>query len=298
MSNSPTIRGLKGLATFLQTEKSQLRRTPIILVTSEADKLSRPAVAEAIRQVQFMLAQRFGFRMAPMTVKSSIPDDASSHTMVNRLGAKTAVAVGSGNAMDVAKTLPIKRLLYVPATYGASLVASAQGALHVDAQGEIGVDVNTNSEPTKQIHRVLLEEAYFDTENHQIPLAAGMALLHDHGGALPASLPTTHDERYEFMSHVGAKILSYGLKNTPRSKPLAIATALQATIFRKYSLMEIMASLLPAYDDSVMENMPQFLTTEPWDTMVASLRENRATWNCIDAPDEDFRTLLSKKHLL
>jgi hypothetical protein len=365
---SRPIQGLKGLATFLNNERSKLQRDTIVLIASEptittkasssakfAAQHFRPGVEEAVKQIRALLQQRLAFRVAPVQVRTAIPDPSSVklYEMVKRVAAKTIIAVGSGNAMDVAKwcsahhhssihdddrprRLPIQRIIYVPATYGACLVAHAPHSLTVQPQtGEIAVyDDNQDEDsiydaapgsviPPPTVHHVLLDEDHFDTSGKNIALAAAWAIAADAAGAettgalpaLPTTMLSSHADIYEFLATTGRTRLSYGLSddNTrPRSKPLAIATALQATLFPNYSLMEIMASLLPAYYDNDNDNdkgdtnnsmiqaldVPQFLTTEPWDTVLDSLRENAATWNCWDAPADDFRTLLSKRHMI
>jgi hypothetical protein len=357
---SRPIQGLKGLATFLNNERSKLQRDTIVLIASEpiVTKASssaklvaqhfRPGVEEAVKQIRALLQQRLAFRVAPVQVRTAIPDPSSVklYEMVKRVAAKTIIAVGSGNAMDVAKwcdthyssihdngprRLPIQRIIYVPATYGACLVAHAPHSLTVQPQtGEIAVydddDHNDSTYadaaavPPPTVHHVLLDEDHFDTSGKNIALAAAWAIAADSaaadttGSMLPPTPMTTmlssHADIYDFLATTGRTRLSYGLDNSmqgrPRSKPLAIATALQATLFPNYSLMEIMASLLPAYyvdndknSDLIQAlDVPQFLTTEPWDTVLGSLRENAATWNCWDAPADDFRTLLSKRHMI
>jgi hypothetical protein len=364
-ARTATIQGLKGLTTFLQKERFILKRDTIVLVTSEPPlhAKSRPGVEMAVKQIKALLIQKLNWRIAPVTVLTSIPDPSSVqlYEMVKRMAAKTVIAVGCGAAMDAAKWCNyfpirdkhhgqpmIRRIIYVPATYGGCLAAHAKRSLLVDANtGEIDVarrqrhfprssddefgddiedeDDNDNDEdpqsqlprPVPAVHHVLLDPVHFDTEDQNMALAAALAIGADAGVAsLPSLLlPETHRDLYDFISKTATDHLSYGLLSgkdgsRPRSKPLAIATALQATLFPKYTLMEIMASLLPAYynrdnnnnanEAAILQRLdvPQFLTSEPWETVAAALRENAATWNCYDAPEEELRQLLSHRHMI
>jgi hypothetical protein len=245
-ARTATIQGLKGLTTFLQKERFILKRDTIVLVTSEPPlhAKSRPGVEMAVKQIKALLIQKLNWRIAPVTVLTSIPDPSSVqlYEMVKRMAAKTVIAVGCGAAMDAAKWCNyfpirdkthgqpmIRRIIYIPATYGGCLAAHAPRSLLVDANtGEIDVarrrhfprssedefgddddeddndddDEDPQSQPQRPVpavHHVLLDPVHFDTEDQNMALAAALAMGADAGVAsLPSLLlPETHRDLYE-----------------------------------------------------------------------------------------------------
>jgi hypothetical protein len=125
-------------------------------------------------------------------------------------------------------------------------------------------------------------------------------------------------------------LMSYGLDqqgHMERSIPLALAACLIPKHFSEHNQVTFMASLLPAMlymylsdDNSDIDNSdsqllcldeltqqqirqhclvstPRMVTTEPMETLMASIRENQALWNCLDARDATLVQAL-KQHCL
>jgi len=158
-------RGMDAVRKFLQAEAARFRRAPILLVESRAQEGHQrrhqrsESVENAVRQVRFLLTQQLGFRTVVVRTSPSpfptLADVGAAQELARRVGAATAVGVGSGAAIDLAKavavaadaaaTPTIEELVLIPATYGATLAAASPASLVVDAAEEAIVPFPSSS---------------------------------------------------------------------------------------------------------------------------------------------------------
>jgi hypothetical protein len=146
---------------------------------------------------------------------------------------------------------------------------------------------------------------------------------HDHD-----SMEQQHDLCLRTVAQAGT-LLSYGLHSHDRSIPLALAACLIPKHFSEHNQVTFMASLLPAMLDMYCDDStnistnspsdllvldpewiqqirqhcqhptsPRIVTTEPMETLLASIRENQALWNCLDASDAVLVRALEQHCLL
>jgi hypothetical protein len=144
--------------------------------------------------------------------------------------------------------------------------------------------------------------------------------------------PEQHDLAVRTVAAAGT-LISYGLQQHDRSVPLALAACLIPKHFSEHNSVTFMASLLPAMleiycgtgtsttttdvskntdklllllePDDLMNQIrqhchvraPRIVTTEPVETLLASVHENQALWNCIDVSDRVLVRAL-EQHLL
>jgi hypothetical protein len=140
-----------GVARFrqlLQDNVATLRQSPVLLVSSEFhnDNNASPT-AKHIRQcsdacelVKFTLRQEFGLRTVDTKLGSAFPtlsDVDQRLDLMHRTGAGSIVAVGSGPAMDLAKSVLLQQdsaspLILVPATFGAMVASGTVHSLLLD----------------------------------------------------------------------------------------------------------------------------------------------------------------------
>jgi hypothetical protein len=135
-----------------------------------------------------------------------------------------------------------------------------------------------------------------------------------------------HDLCVRSVAQAGT-LMSYGLHQQERSIPLALAACLIPKHFSEHNQVTFMASLLPAMLDMycgsnsdsstsshsdlldptlvqqirqhcVHPTAPRIVTTEPVETLLASIRENQALWNCLDARDAVLVRALEQHCLL
>jgi hypothetical protein len=155
MSKNELIHGLKAFTTYLKRSPSRFSQSPVLLIESHPlldannnGKLqSSPPVADACRQVSFLLSQQLGLRTVSVHASPEYPfpvtptDPDTIPQLAQRTGASTVVGVGSGTAMDLAKAVSsnsqFEATVLIPATYGAVLVAGMSHALLLDKTEEM-----------------------------------------------------------------------------------------------------------------------------------------------------------------
>jgi hypothetical protein len=131
----------------VQSQLDSMRQAPVLLISSETAGTSKAVkqVADACQFVRLTLGQQFGLRIVDTKVSSTFPtlkDVDQRLELMQRTGAASIVAVGSGAAMDLAKAIQnqndtaSKGLLVVPATFGAVLASGANHALLLDTVEE------------------------------------------------------------------------------------------------------------------------------------------------------------------
>lgn len=148
-----------GVASFrqvIQSHLDHLRQAPILLISSTTPPITdrsipngskRQHIADACQFTKFTLAQQFGLRTVDTHVSSAfctLQDINTQRELMQRTGAASIVAVGSGAAMDLAKAVQREHMgeesseaalftMMVPATYGAVLASGASHSLLLDS---------------------------------------------------------------------------------------------------------------------------------------------------------------------
>lgn len=150
-SKSSSSQGSTRFRQLVQSELDELRQAPVFLISGEASNeglISGTArkvkqVTDACQFVKFTLGQQFGLRLVESHIFSVFPtlgDVDKRADLMQRTGASTIVAVGSGAAMDLAKSLihtrdntqsPFK-LILVPSTFCAVLASGMSHSLLLD----------------------------------------------------------------------------------------------------------------------------------------------------------------------
>lgn len=166
--------GVKSLRAHLQSELTNLRQTPVLVISSEVGASSSTKikpVADSCQWVKLTLAQQFSMRTVPTTISSAVPTrDSLEQTLelMQRTGAASVVSVGSGAAMDLGKavqtTLDNNKksdketpLILVPTTFGGVLASGASHSLFLDNEEETLV-------PFPQSHQAM-EDTIDDSNN-------------------------------------------------------------------------------------------------------------------------------------
>jgi hypothetical protein len=153
--------GLKQMQHFLEQEGSRFRSSPILLLVSQPmmvdtdtennmsgtttalTQQQQKIHAHAIHQTKFLLQQKMEYQTvlahcSPHAFPTQKDVD-SVMTLSQRVGAYIVAAVGTGNAMDVAKAAYanndlLDELILIPTTYGASMAASSSHSLLYDSE--------------------------------------------------------------------------------------------------------------------------------------------------------------------
>jgi hypothetical protein len=153
LSPSSSSSGVTQFQRVVQSQLDLLQQAPILMISSEtasSTSYNNPIkqVANACQLVRFTLGQLFGLRTVETKVSSVFPtvqDVDQRLDLMQRTGASSVVAVGSGAAMDLAKAIVKKQqaeqnssnlLLLVPATHGAMLASGASHSLLLDSVEE------------------------------------------------------------------------------------------------------------------------------------------------------------------
>jgi hypothetical protein len=155
--------GMKQLTQFLRKEEVRFTSSPIVLIVSQPidavnnkgsgsinpDKYSITTTRQAkihmnaIQQTQYMLQQQLGFQtIVAHCSPSAYPTRADIDNVTNvahRIGAYTIAAVGTGNAIDLAKAVYTNNDLYdelllIPTTYGGSIASMSSHSLFYDRE--------------------------------------------------------------------------------------------------------------------------------------------------------------------
>mmetsp|Transcript_52377 Transcript_52377/g.56831 ORF Transcript_52377/g.56831 Transcript_52377/m.56831 type:complete len:413 (+) Transcript_52377:35-1273(+) len=154
--------GIISLRTHIQSELSDLRRAPILLITSRSQSSPNlKTVSDSCQLIQFTFGQQFCLRTVPTVISSAFPTKESLQEtleLMRRTGASTVVSVGSGAAMDLAKAVQANheekrnngvnnnRLILVPTTYGGVLAAGSSHSLLLDNENETLVPYPRNNQ--------------------------------------------------------------------------------------------------------------------------------------------------------
>lgn len=273
---------------FLQSEVQNLRRSPVLLVSSEpasGDAVLKQ-VADATQWIQFTLAQQFGLRTVPCTVSSAYPslqELDSRKDLLRRTGASSIVAVGSGAAIDLAKALAqdkkesIDQLILVPATYSSTIASGATHSLFLDSVEETLVPIPTAA-ASDAVGACPTTIAPLDS-NYIAPLDASHVLYGTLAVALDAHLRQSplplledvtsnlhklivenpdqelEDESARVLLFQAGSLLSFGLSKEDRSVPLALASALIPSLFPHEHMLTFWSALVPGLCHVLQEDL-------------------------------------------
>jgi hypothetical protein len=171
--------GVQRVQQFLQREKSRFRSMILVVSTPmEQPIAARTGLTRAIQHTQYLLQQKLGYsailaHCSPSAFPTSQDVD-NVMQLSQRMGADVIAAVGSGNAMDVAKAAAfgnslVDELLLIPLTYGASIAAVSSHALLFDEtenallpQPRMETSAEQQPNPSKTIIS-LTDSTIFDT---------------------------------------------------------------------------------------------------------------------------------------
>jgi len=299
--------GIRSVQNFLHNELSNFQQSPILIVSSEpatTGAVPMSAIKDASRWLHFTLSQNFGLRTVPATISSAFPsvqDLESRIDLLRRTGASSIVAVGSGAAIDLAKTLAaerkdsIEQLLLVPSTHAAMIAAGASHSLLLDSVEE--TLVSNQSTVVCSTTVAALDPKYFATVDSTIAFYGVLAIVLD--AALRRStdrllmevvseiLELVRDGGHDTMSHEeivslcfrSSTLLSYGLGSEDRSSPIALASSLIPTIFPHVHILSFWASLVPG----LCHALESTSVTGPVQELVGILHD-RAEWKNFPKP--------------
>eukprot|EP00980_Cylindrotheca_fusiformis_P012558 scaffold3084_cov144-Cylindrotheca_fusiformis.AAC.6 len=290
--------GLSSLRSFLRSEISSLRQSPVLIVASEPaathpNHLS--VVAQSCQVVNFVLAQELGLRTVQSNVSSAFPTTADLDQrleLLRRTGASSVVAVGSGAAMDLSKALPFQKdldhVILVPSTSAATMAASSTHSLFLDSVEEtlvpfpravqesncrttVALLESSYIAPAESTHllyaslALILDACYRKSSNPRLPeiVQGTLSLLENTGEVL------SHEKSMELLSNAG-QLASYGLDQEDRSTPIALASSLIPTIFPHVHALTFFASLLPGICELL--DTPEFETVSQLVTRVKNIK--------------------------
>ena len=312
------------MRSFLQSERSSLATSPILLISSgAAGSLSLDVVDHACQKAQFILGMELGLRTVSSTVASAFPtlqQVENGMTLAKRTGATTILGVGSGAAMDLSKALVDKhnaRGILVPATYGAILASTSSHALLLDTNEEaLVIQQRQGQDSSKQETTVVIEtDALANVHERDAAwacLSIGMDALYTNPDfessiqVIQHSLRALEDSTYlpEALASAGAA-LSFGSDDSVRSAPLALAASLIPPCFPHVSMLTLMASLAPGIlkvsniDTQLPTKSIPSLALLAMDsaeisipTLMSHVRSNQALWNCKDVEDHVLEEIL------
>lgn len=310
------IHGRKAFQKFLQSQRVQIGAAPIVLIESKPlNGVEKKHVDEACRWARFLFQQQMGFPTVVYHSQHSFPtllDMQQASEMAARVGAATVAAVGSGSAMDLAKSLSLEELILMPATPAAVLTAGTSHSLFYD----LAEDTLIPRERQRDGTVVLMHSK---TDNLQESLYACLAIALDnlfHGYSRDS---TFLDESIRMIQQTSTKMedaedaedlllrsgqsLRYGLDEDSRSIPLALLASLIASELSSYSSMGIMASSVPSlinvidnkhsFDDKeLLDAAPRAIATASIDSLLAHIHDNQGATGCYDVSDNILRTVL------
>lgn len=329
---------------------------------------SHTPIQNASRLVQFTLSQQLGLRTVPSTISSAFPslqDLDTRRDLLRRTGAASIVAVGSGAAIDLAKALArdnqhhVEQLILVPSTHAAVIASGASHSLLLDPNEETlvpspGKDlddscpINVTVTPLEHKYTATLA-----TTTTDIPMReSSQAMYATLAIVLDASLRATNDPHLDDMiqdlqtifvlqsqdvphdimmdlCYRTGQLLSYGLGNTDRSAPLALAASLIPPLFPHMHILTFWASLVPGLyhqwqsssthhdNDNINTNaqihklMQQVLARQDWtdipkltitdqskkgfsvpDMALSHIQSNTTVWKSYDMPNHELTKIL------
>ncbi|GKZ01171.1 hypothetical protein MPSEU_001068500 [Mayamaea pseudoterrestris] len=350
MVKREVVHGFKALAAHLQRLLSRYQQSPILLLESHPlhDSSGKriqgsKQVSDACRRVHFLLSQQLNLRTVSMHTSSdyeyafqttpSLPD--AVRQMAQRTGADTIVAVGSGQAIDLAKAVSNQfySTILVPATYGATMVAGTSHALLLDKEEEAIMPVESISSLDKELVIVTPDTSSIETDMQETAILAAISILLDamlqakQGQDLTTlnnllttlaaklhhnSATKTSQEQICDALHKTGSYVSYGLESQDRSIPVALVASLSPSVFSEIHPLALMASSVPSLhrmltkldtahanllDVSMLQLAPKVVTTEPVERLLSLVHDNQAAWQCFDVRDKVYREAL-RDHLL
>jgi hypothetical protein len=288
--------GVPQMQKFLQKERSRFRSMILIVSQPTVEDRTSPQqtllLRHAIQHTTYLLQQKLGFQaIVAHCSPNAFPTAQDIDNVMNlsqRVGAPVVGAVGTGNAMDVAKVAfsshgLFDELLLIPLTYGASIAATSSHALLYDAQENTlfphpSMDETSREDTARPTTIISLNDStMFDTRtNKDSTLFALLAIVLDRmfqngttecmssynemigiAEQILSCLEPAIDDKQEQevvsnLCHSVGRSLSYGFHSqNPRSIPLALAVSLipASNTFAQYSITTVLGSFVPAYID-------------------------------------------------
>lgn len=342
MARKELIYGFKGFTNYLKESLTHFQQAPVLLIQSHALLDSQVgklrdcrAVSDACRRAHFILCQQLNLRtvLAHSSGDYSFPTTPSSPDSVldlaRRTGASSLVAVGSGQAIDLAKTVSgaFESIVLIPATYTATMVSGSSHALLLDKAAETLVPSPSEADD----HVVVIpEHSFLHQETRDTAIFAAISILIDamiwagqgedvqvFEDLLKNLVDNLHVDAMDKVNHEllcrsllnTGGFISYGLGPFDRSIPIAILASLLPTVFTNTDATTLMASTVSSLHRLLLEQnrrvavgsilrsthlhaAPTIVTTEPMTQLLSYIQENQAHWQSIDVQDRVYLELL------
>lgn len=306
------IHGKKAFQKFLQSKRVQIAAAPVLLIESKPlNGVENKHVDEACRWARFVFQQQMGLPTVVYHSQYAFPtlsDMQQASEMAARVGAATVAAVGSGSAMDLAKSLPLEDLILMPVTPGAVLTAGSSHSLFYDFTEDTLL-------PRERQHKGTVALMHSKSENLQESLYACLAIALDSvfqeynkestllEEAIRIIKESSSLEDAEDLLIRSGQSLRYGLDDKKRSIPLALLASLVTTELTAYSPIGVIASSVPSLldvlndkysieDNDLIDAAPRAIASSSIDSLLAHIRDNQAVTGCYDVSDRILRTVL------
>lgn len=283
------------IQSFLQKEQSVLRQSPILVISSGTKKSGTTFT----QQVEFYGQQAMGLSMIPtVTIDSAYPIQQEHVPQIlqlqQRTGASTLMGVGSGVAIDLAKSVSenFEQCYLIPATDAALFAASSHCSMLWDNQEETIV---TKQVDTTNTTIVTLEEE--EIVPHADTKAACHSILIDSespsSNEVLDSLLTKDATHWDWIQATAPHLLDGTTGSNRRSIPLTLSCSLIPPMFSSTHVLTFWAALSssPAATSSLASLALEAHTVEK---LMQYVRANQAAQpNVLDATDDEIEMVLS-----
>eukprot|EP00546_Thalassionema_frauenfeldii_P012255 CAMPEP_0178920472 /NCGR_PEP_ID=MMETSP0786-20121207/15025_1 /TAXON_ID=186022 /ORGANISM="Thalassionema frauenfeldii, Strain CCMP 1798" /LENGTH=315 /DNA_ID=CAMNT_0020594545 /DNA_START=78 /DNA_END=1025 /DNA_ORIENTATION=- len=285
------------IQSFLQQEQSTLCQSPILVISSGTKKSGTTFT----QQVEFYGQQAMGLSMIPtITIDSAYPIQQQHVPQIlqlqQRTGATTLMGVGSGVAIDLAKSVSqnFEQCYLVPATDAALFAASSHCSMLLDNQEETIVTKPVNI--TKDITNttiVTLEEE--EIVPHADTKAACQSILLDSespsSNEVLDSLLSKDATHWDWIQATAPHLQDGTTGSNRRSIPLALSCSLIPPMFSSAHVLTFWAALSPAAPSFLASLALEAHTVEK---LMQYVRANQAAQpNVLDAADDEIEMVLS-----
>jgi hypothetical protein len=297
-----------------------LSRTPILVIASEASSLKERKKTVDLHLHKFNFAcQQFGLRTLSWHIQSSYPtfqDIEKAETFRQRSGSSLIIGVGSGAAIDLAKSVGAEcqpdGLILVPGTSAAVLASCTDFSLLLDTREET---IATQDTPLAGATVVVDPQSILHHPNNDVVRLACLSILLD---TARYSQPHRASEVQPIISELQcddvdlldalqqtAHFLStgQGRHGSLRNAPLALATSLIPPAFSSTHILEFWASLVPSLVSntevkmSLTEKAPPLaslaLNAPSMSGLIDHVRSNQASCNALDVDTSILEYILA-----
>ena len=241
---------------FLQQHQADLRQAPILVVSSKASHTDVKQVQQLIEKFHFHAQQEFGLRIVQSEIQSAFPtlnDVETAQKLVQRTGVGSIIGIGSGAAIDLAKSLSASSTCtLIPGTSASLLASHTTHSLLLDPNEETLIASKNSNER----YSVLLDSESV-VHSHQLAEWGCQAVLED--AKYRGFSVKTDSDNIESLLIDTAQYIHFGdniSDHHPRSAPVALAQSLIPQVFASTNILEFWASLLAAQQEINGEEQP------------------------------------------